>query len=290
MNQGIFIGLSTIDVVYGVDKFPAANTKVAAQTQSVFVGGPATNAAVTFSRLGGKAALVTVAGRHALVNVVREDLQRYSVQLVDLNPQFDAEPAISAIFVDKKGNRNVVSANATRIPAPPAQVDRILLEQARVVLVDGHSMQACQAWARAAKDRSKPVVLDGGSWKDGSDELLKSVHTAICSADFLPPGSKSKDEVVQYLQKCGVVNIAISDGASAIQFVSGSSSGTLSVPEVEVVDTMGAGDILHGAYCFFVATGRGFVESLAEAAKIAADSCRYAGTREWMNHLVTPDL
>ncbi len=89
MNHGIFVGLSTIDVVYGVDKFPSANTKVAAQSQTVFVGGPATNAAVTFSRLGGKAALVTVAGRHALANVLREDLQRYSVQLIDLNPQFD---------------------------------------------------------------------------------------------------------------------------------------------------------------------------------------------------------
>lgn len=290
MTQGIFVGLSTIDVVYGVDKFPSANTKVAAQNQSVFVGGPATNAAVAFSSLGGKAALVTVAGRNALVNVLREDLQRYSVQLIDLNPQFDAEPAISSILVDKKGNRNVVSANAARIPAPPAQVDRNLLEQARVLLVDGHSMQACQAWSGAAKAKGKPVVLDGGSWKEGSDELLKSVHTAICSADFLPPGCKSKDDVIQYVQKRGVANIAISDGASAIQFVSGSSSGTLSVPEVEVVDTMGAGDILHGAYCFFVALGRGFIESLAEAATIAADSCRYPGTREWMNHLSVLEL
>jgi sugar/nucleoside kinase (ribokinase family) len=290
MTQGIFVGLSTIDVVYCVEQFPSANTKVAAQSQSVFVGGPATNAAISFSHLGGKAALVTVVGRHPLANVIRDELQRYSAQLVDLNAQFDAEPAISSVFVDGDGNRNVVSANATRIPVPPAQVDRSLIEQARVILVDGHSTQACQAWAGAAKARGTPVVLDGGSWKDGSEELLKRVHTAICSADFLPPGCSSKDEVIQYLQKCGVANIAITDGANAIQFVSGPSSGTLSVPQVEAVDTMGAGDILHGAYCYFVSSGRGFIESLAEAAKIAAESCRYPGTREWMNHLSAPDI
>ena len=62
------------------------------------------------------------------------------------------------------------------------------------------------------------------------------------------------------------------------------------MPEVEVVDTMGAGDILHGAYCFFVSIGRGFIESLAEAAKIAAESCRYAGTSEWMNHLAPLEI
>ncbi|MGB7263992.1 MAG: PfkB family carbohydrate kinase [Terracidiphilus sp.] len=284
MTQGIFVGLSTIDVVYGVSEFPSANAKIVAQSQNVYVGGPATNAAVAFSCLGAKAALVTVVGRNALANVVREELQRHSVQLADLNPQFDGEPVISSVSVDSAGNRNVVSANATRIATPAAQVDKNLYEQARVVLVDGHYMQACQAWAGAAKARGVPVVLDGGSWKDGTEELLKSVHTAICSADFLPPGCTTKDEVFQFLKKRGVANVAITAGEDPVEFISGKSSGTLCVPSVEVVDTMGAGDIFHGAYCYFVSTGRGFIESLAEAAKIAAESCRYAGTREWMKN------
>jgi sugar/nucleoside kinase (ribokinase family) len=64
----------------------------------------------------------------------------------------------------------------------------------------------------------------------------------------------------------------------------------LTVPQVEVVDTMGAGDVFHGAYCYFASTGRGFIESLAEAAKVASESCRYAGTREWMKHVSPSDF
>ncbi len=285
MASGIFVGLSTIDVVYGVDEFPAANTKVAARSQEVFVGGPATNAAVTFAQLGGEPALVTAVGRNTLAVVVREELKTHKVQLVDLNPEFDGAPALSSVTVDGHGNRNVVSANATRVTARPARVDASLFENARVLMVDGHFMEACQAWAGAAKARGKPVVLDGGSWKDGTEELLKSVHTAICSADFLPPGCASRDEVIEFLKSRGVANVAITNGVEAIHFVSGQSSGTIGVPQVEVADTMGAGDILHGAYCFFASTGRGFIESLAEAAKIASESCRYAGTREWMKHV-----
>jgi sugar/nucleoside kinase (ribokinase family) len=56
------------------------------------------------------------------------------------------------------------------------------------------------------------------------------------------------------------------------------------VPQVEVVDTTGAGDILHGAYCYYASQGRAFVDALTEAARIASESCRYAGTREWMQH------
>jgi sugar/nucleoside kinase (ribokinase family) len=285
MPSVLFVGLSTIDVVYDVDEFPVANTKVAARSQSVFAGGPATNAAIACAHLGSKAAVVTVVGRNALASVIREELEKYSVQLIDLNPDFADAPVISSVSVDKAGNRNVVSANATRVAAPPARVDPELCRQARIVMVDGHYMEACQAWAAAARACGTPVVFDGGSWKDGTEALLKSIHTAICSADFMPPGCSSQDEVIQFLKNCGVINIAITNGSAPVELLFGQSSGSVRVPQVDVVDTMGAGDILHGAYCHFAAMKRDFVDSLTQAARIASESCRYAGTREWMKHL-----
>jgi len=285
MPSVIFVGLSTIDVVYYVDEFPVANTKVAAQSQTVLAGGPATNAAIACAHLGSDAELVTVVGRNALAGVIQEELKKYSVQLMDLNSDLEDAPVISAISVDKAGNRNVVSANAMRVAAPPARVDPELCRQARVVMVDGHYMEACQAWAEAARACGTRVVFDGGSWKDGTEALLKSIHTAICSADFMPPGCSSRDEVIQFLKNCGVTNIAITNGSAPIEFLFGQSSGSIRVPEVDVVDTMGAGDILHGAYCHFASMGRDFVDSLTQAAGIASESCRYEGTRQWMKHL-----
>ncbi len=282
MADVIFVGLSTIDVIYSVDKFPKANEKVAAHSQDVFVGGPATNACIAHAHLGGKAALVTAVGKHPMAALVREESVRYGIQLVDLNAQFAGVPAISSVTVDRKGQRNVVSANALRGQTPEAVVDHQLLNSARMVMVDGHHMQACQAWAAAARVLGKPVMFDGGSWKEGSDELMKNVTTAICSAEFLPPGSKDSNQVVEYLRARGVANVAITHGGEPIEFVSGMSQGTLRVPQVDVVDTTGAGDVLHGAYCYYASLGHGFVEALSEAAEIAAESCRYEGTRAWM--------
>jgi len=285
MAHGIFVGLSTIDIVYNVDKFPAPNAKVSARSQDVYVGGPATNAAVAFAHFGGTASLVTAVGRHALAEAIRRELTQHFVQFIDLAPNFEGLPAISSVSVDKQGRRNVVSANSLLFSAPAANVDAKVLERAGLVLVDGHSMQACQAWAAAARARGTPVVFDGGSWKQGTDELLKDIDTAICSADFKPPGCANEDQVIDYLKGCGVKHIAITNGSEPVRFVFGQSSGTLSVPDVEVVDTMGAGDIFHGAFCYFNSTGHGFVEAIAEAAKVAAESCRYEGTREWMKHV-----
>jgi sugar/nucleoside kinase (ribokinase family) len=278
----IFVGLSTIDVIYSVDKFPKANEKVAARSQEVFVGGPATNACIAYAHLGGKAVLVTAVGKHPLAAMVREETSRYGIQLIDLNAQFADLPAISSVMVNRSGQRNVVSANANRVHTPETVVDHHVLSNARMVMVDGHHMEACKAWAAEARVLGKPVVFDGGSWKDGTDLLLKSVTTAICSADFLPPGSKNSQQAVEYLRAHGVANVAITHGGEPIEFVSGMTEGTLRVPQVEVTDTTGAGDVLHGAYCYYATLGHGFVEALSEAAEIAAESCRHEGTRAWM--------
>ena len=272
MTNGIFVGLSTVDVIYDVDHFPSANKKVVALSQDVYVGGPATNASITFAHLGGAATLVTAVGRHPLANLVRQELQRYSVRLIDLNPDFDDVPVISSISVNKAGERNIISANATRVTVLPAPPDEAIFKQASVVLVDGHYMQSCQAWAKAAHARGIPVVFDGGSWKDGTEELLRSVDTAICSADFLPPACATEDDVLSYLKKCGVRNIAITKGSESVRFVSDVGSGVVQVPQVQVADTMGAGDIFHGAFCYYSSSGLGLVEALQSATRIASES------------------
>jgi sugar/nucleoside kinase (ribokinase family) len=280
-RRGVFVGLSTIDVVYGVDQFPQPNAKTAANDQDVFIGGPATNASITFSLLGGRPTLVTAVGRHAMASLIRRELRQCSVRLIDLNPDFADAPVVSSVSVDGRGNRTVVSANAKRVPVPPAQVNLTVCARASVVLVDGHYMEACQAWARAARSQEISVVLDGGSWKSGTEELIENVDTAICSADFRPPGCASENDVFDYLRDRGVKNIAITRGAEPVLFASGESKGSVRVPQVKAVDTMGAGDVFHGAFCYYASTGLRFDASLAAAAKVAAESCRFRGPRGW---------
>ena len=151
MTLGIFTGLSTIDIVYDVEEFPKANKKVAARSQSVMVGGPATNAAIAFSRLGDKAALVTAVGRGELAKLVHGELRKYSIQLVDLNPELADVSALSSVCDDRHGNRNVVSANAARFATRVDEVDRNLVEGASIALVDGYYVEHCKAWAAAAR-------------------------------------------------------------------------------------------------------------------------------------------
>lgn len=282
MTSGLFVGLTTIDIIYTVDEVPGANTKIVARSQRLLTGGPATNAAITFSHLGGSATLVSSVGRHPLGAVAQEELHAFSVSLLDLNPESTTPPPLSSVYVDRHGQRSVVSVNMALSEFPPPQIDPSILKKARILLVDGHAIEACQAWAHAAHSSNIPVIFDGGSWKPGTEELLKSVDVAICSADFRPPACPDENATIEYLRSRGIKQIAITKGSDPVRFVLDSSDGFIEIPKVEAVDTMGAGDIFHGAFCFYFSEGHDFPLALRKAAQIAAGSCGFPGTRQWM--------
>jgi len=283
---GVFVGLSAVDITYMVDELPRRNQKISVPRQRIGAGGPSLNAAVTFAQLGGRATLVSAVGSNSLAQVIREDLKRYGVKLDDVAQEHTEPPPLSSIMVlHRTGERSVVSANAAAFSGVPEKVDLRVIRSAAILQVDGHFMPMCIAAASMAQEHNVPVVLDSGSWKPGMSKLLRFVDIVICSDDFRPPGCSSREEVFGYLKKHGISQIAITRGASSILFVDNGKRGNVPVKRVRAKDTLGAGDIFHGAFCFYKATGAGFREALRAAARVASLSCRYVGTRSWIEFL-----
>jgi sulfofructose kinase len=77
----------------------------------------------------------------------------------------------------------------------------------------------------------------------------------------------------------GPSHVAITRGARGL--VGLSDEGYLEMPafDVEVVDTTGAGDTLHGAFCFGLTQGYGFEDNLVFSSAVAAMKCRRIGGR-----------
>jgi sugar/nucleoside kinase (ribokinase family) len=172
--------MTTVDVVYEVDGTPKANEKIVARKHAVSCGGPATNAAITCAFLGADAKLVGAVGSHPLANIVHEELAKYGVALSDLSPDEIQAPPLSSILVTaNSGDRAIVSAHATRAAVPAERFDRSVLDNCGLLLVDGHQMECAIAAAKEACARGIQVVLDGGSWKHRTDELLPFVHPEL---------------------------------------------------------------------------------------------------------------
>ncbi|WP_181774426.1 PfkB family carbohydrate kinase [Amycolatopsis pittospori] len=276
----LLAGLCTVDQVQRVAEIPAPGEKVRSLSVDVAAGGPATNAAVTVAALGAGATLLTVAGAHPLAALARADLETCGVDLVDLDPALPDPPAISAIVVrDSDGERTVVSRNAhassrsvLSMRSLHAQLPRSEDEMPGCVLLDGHHPEVALEVARWARERKVPVVLDAGSWKPVFEDLLPLVDIAACSSLY------RGDDPREY----GVPVVITTAGPDPVRWSTPEESGETPVPVTQARDTLGAGDVWHGAFAYAVSRGTGDVPRwIAFANEVAAERVRHEGPRSW---------
>jgi sugar/nucleoside kinase (ribokinase family) len=292
-HRGLFVGLTTLDLIYGVSHLPHANEKQVATDFAIAAGGPATNAAVTFRHLGNQCVLLSAVGQHPLSELVRADLAAQQVELNDLYPERTELLPLSSILVTQTtGDRAVVSRNAVNLQMSAEQVATTDLDNIDIVLMDGHQLEVSLAIAQRACLQNIPIVLDGGSWKPGLEKLLPLVDYAVCSANFLPPDCETSADGMQYvIQVLGSLNrkkailpsVAVTHGEQPIQYVHQGQVGEVYVPEIQAIDTLGAGDVFHGAFCHAI-LNTSFVSALQQAITVASLSCQSFGTREWLKH------
>lgn len=280
--QGLFVGLTTLDCIYLSDEPLQSNQKIVAKDYLTAAGGPATNAAVAFSYFGNRSKLVTVLGQHALNHLIRSDLENFSLEMVDLMPQQLFSPSVSSIIVNEdSGERSIISLNALKSQGKRSQIPQNVLQEIDIVLIDGHQIDVSLEIIDLARDKHIPIVMDGGSWKPGLEKLLAKIDYAVCSANFYPPHCTTTGEVINFLQSHGIDRLAITQGQQPIIYCEGDRQGTILVPTVQAIDTLGAGDIFHGVFCHYILQ-QNFTLALNSAAQVASKSCQYFGTRAWL--------
>lgn len=288
-------GLATLDVVQVVDRVPGPNEKVVARDLTVTFGGPAANAAATAAALGVPTTLVTALGAGPVGELVGARLAAAGVHVVDLLEGAPGSPAVSTVLVTaSSGERAVVSVNATGTAdlADAASSVVGVLDGATALLVDGHHLAAAVVLAGAAR---VPVLLDGGSWKPGLERLLARVDHAVLSEDFALPESWSSQPAasgpvgaLDAVAALGPRTVARSGGAGPVRIrVSGppvvwSEVHPPVVPAADVVDTLGAGDVLHGAVAASVARGVDIVGAIQDGVRLASESVRHRGALGWI--------
>jgi sugar/nucleoside kinase (ribokinase family) len=274
------VGRTTLDVVYSLNHFPSEDTKIFAHAIHVAPGGPATNAAITYARLGGKAQLMTTIGGGPWATTVRNELGRLGIEIIDLAEGTSYETPLTTVLV------NVAQATRTIVnpPRSEVQLSRPKLWEQRwgespaLVLTDGFHLAETLPLLRTLQMKGTQICLDGGSWKPATDELAGLLSIAICSERFIVPQSPAHpDATIDWFVEKGVPHVAITRGASPIIGWDRGRKFAIEIEKIHAVDTTGAGDVLHGAFCFHFARNGNFEQALRIAAEIATRSCRQLG-------------
>jgi sugar/nucleoside kinase (ribokinase family) len=285
----LFLGRSTLDVLYRLDGLPAEDTKVYAQQFHAAPGGPALNAAITHALLGGEAMLISAVGGGPWAAPVRAELEGHGIRLLDLAAGTNYETPLTTVLV------NAASGSRTILNPPLSAVRLTLLVESweksvptgwgavpPVVLTDGFHLEETLPLLAACKAAGAAICLDGGSWKPGTAEVAPLLSVAICSERFAVPGLDANPEsLFPWFADWGVACIALTRGARPILGWERGRRFEIEVARIDAADTLGAGDVLHGAFAHFFAAGDGFESALRRAAGIASLSCQSLGTQSW---------
>ena len=278
-------GIIVLDEVFQVESFPPPDGKVQASGFFVVNGGCAANAAVAIARLGGKAALAGPlggpAGKDSNGDRVLAALAREGVDCAGCQRMTGLATALSAIFIDARGDRMIVTYRddriATAVPADPKRI----VAGANAVLADNRFPDFVRPICAAARERGITVVLDADRPTEMSEDLFRIATHVVFSGECLRATTRVDDLGAALQRVAGTTQafLAVTNGPGDVLWLDGRTLRRSPVFPIKAVDTLAAGDVFHGGFTLALAEGRDVVAAMRFAAAAAGLKCtRFGGS------------
>ena len=275
-----------LDEVFRLDEFPRADAKVQAAEFLAVGGGCAANAAVAIARLGGDASfagpLGGPPGQEPISDRILAGLAREGVDCAGCVRLDGVASGISAIFVNRRGERTIVTHRSRRLDAvTPLDPDK-LVAGADAVLADNRFPDFSLPICRAALRRGIPVVLDADKPARPGAALFSACSHVVFSAESLR-ATMATDDLACALRQFGQATnafLAVTDGANPVQWRDDTGAiRAMPVFGVTAVDTLAAGDVFHGAFTLALIEREDAVAAMRFAAAAAGVKCtRFGGS------------
>jgi sulfofructose kinase len=288
MNAGrapriLCTGIIVLDEVFRVEEFPQADGKVEAKDFFVVNGGCAANAAVAIARLGGRASMAGPlggpAGQDSNGDRVLAALNRENVDTAACHRVSGLATALSAIFVNARGDRTIVTYRDQRVAAVVPDDPETIVASANLVLADNRYPDFARPICEAARRRGIPVVLDGDKPTKESDALFRIASHVVFSSECLKAttGVGDLSDGLSRIARHTDAFLAVSNGPDDILFLEKGAIRRVPVFAIRAVDTLGAGDALHGGFALALAEGRSEADALRFGAAVAGIKCTRIG-------------
>ena len=258
MSKVLCVGIATVDTIVLVEKYPAANERVVALDSIRAVGGPATTAAVALARLGVETALSCVIGDDDAGRFVFETLKREGIDTQHVVVDKSVRTATGTIVVSKsEQTRAIMVQPHSQRPSKPSNINDY-----QWIHVDQFGMQTIKDWG----------VKRGGATKLSIDIGYETPGLNPADYDLYAPSENLTTDVSTAARDRNIV--VVSKGGEGSVYSNGVDSGVVPAIKAEIVSTLGAGDVFHGALVATQVWNKPIAEAVAIANAVAGLSCR----------------
>jgi sugar/nucleoside kinase (ribokinase family) len=277
------IGMPVRDLTFRVPGLPARGSKENATHFDEICGGNALNGAIGIVRLGGRASICGPMGdaketssRYIFEKMAHEGIEtRHIVHMPGL------VTPISNIMIDPSGERTIVTFRDPQLWNVQLPDTDELLEDCNAILTESRAAQFCTELCIEARRRGIPVIVDVDRAMSLREGLLTvSSHLVFSSEPLQETAGVADDgEALKKIAKLTPSFLAGTRGAKGTIWLDEHQNlrQTPAFP-VHTVDTLGAGDVFHGAFSLAITENQDIAEALRFASAAAALKCiRFGG-------------
>jgi sulfofructose kinase len=278
----IAVGAVCSTRIYRIDDMPSLPSKVLPREAVQIADGMAVSAACAFVRLGGAAEIWARTGADEQAVSMAAELAAEGLDVTNLRAVPGTRSSHACVVVDRHGDRLVLPFHD---PACDPSADWLplgRLAEADFLLCDMRWPEGAGAALRAARHIGLPTMLDADIAPLGSLHRLVPLADHVVFSDQALTLYTGEPGVEAGLRRVAATHpgcVGVSCGRDGYYWLDGTRLRHVPAPPIEVVDTLAAGDVLHGALALALAEGRPMPEAAAFAVTAASLKCTRFGGR-----------
>ena len=276
------IGMPVRDLIYRIQILPERGEKVRAEHFVELAGGTALNASVGIARLGGRVLFSGPTGDAAETTsaYIFEQVAKEGISTNVVHVPGTVTP-ISNVMIDPSGERTVVTFRDPKLWNVTLPDTDTLLDGCDAVLTENRCASFVTELCVEASRRGIPVVLDADVVMSPREGLLAASSHIIFSTEALTAtaGTSDLEAALRRIAEQTSSFVAVTRGAQDMTWLDASGQAqTMPTFPVHTVDTLGAGDVFHGAFALAIAEGMAIPDAMRFASAAAALKCtRFGG-------------
>ena len=277
------VGLNATDTLILLPRFPAYAGKVPFEAETLSPGGQVASALATCAKLGLRVKYIGTVGDDERGRIQRESLVEAGIDLADLETRVDCPNQTAYILIDQStGERTVLWQRNDCLRLSPEAITDEKIACARLLHIDAHDTPAVEKAAGIARRLGIPVTVDVDTIYHGFDRVLPNIDYLIASSEFPAQWTSERDpfrslEMIQ--DEYGMRVAAMTLGAHGALARAEGRFHYSPAFVVDCIDTTGAGDVFHGAFCYSVLQKMPLQEALDFSNALAALNCTRLGAR-----------
>ena len=280
------VGSINADLTVNVGRHPTPGETLMGSGGGITAGGKGANQAVAAAKLGTSVVLVGAVGADANAEPAIALLRDAGVDLAHVE-DVDDVTGLAVITVAAGGENTVLvvpGANAL-VGAELVQRHAAAIEAAELVLLQGEI--PADGFARAVELARGRVVVNLAPVVDvpreallRADPLMANEHEAGLVLQQLGlDGAGTPEVLARRLLDAGFASVVLTLGSAGALVASGGELTHIESPNVDAVDTVGAGDAFAGAFCHRLLAGDSMVDAARFACRVGAFSVTRPGAQ-----------